>query len=367
MEGGLERACFHRFPSCPLRICMPLASACRLACPRFRIPRSHAAWRFRTRTHHHPTHPHHASRQSPIAAALCAFAFAFAFAFACAFHHHPHAHLRAHLRAAQHATSPTTAALLLLACRPLLTTGINKRTPPSQLNVRRPPSSSSAHTPTCHTATHMPPPFGTALHRCYCLPPAGHTGTVLCKHRASRRAQPRLLTALHRQLTPRWCLQSRCTALGHCHTTAVWHGHSTGITRAPCGAHAVRVSAVRVLTAAAAAPRHRAAGACSHAARHLGTATPPLLLRLLAAHTRSMAPCHARSYSHVPMLPHCTAPQYRFVYSAVTDGQAQIMPNTRARSDNRATESRPKGSHSPSPPPIGTLSTHSIQSTWQVP
>ncbi len=156
----------------PLRICMPLALHAALACPRFRMPRSHAAWRFRTRTHH-PTTPHHASRQSQPHSAHSHFAFRISHStiiptLTSRAHTRPH-----HKTAAQHATSPNHRCAAS-ACLQTASQHRNQQAhsrKPSQLNVT-PPSSSSSHPPhatlplTCH-------PFGTALHSCCraCLPP----------------------------------------------------------------------------------------------------------------------------------------------------------------------------------------------------
>ncbi len=79
---------------------------------------------------------------------------------------------------------------------------------------------------------------------------------------------------------------------------------------------------------------------------------PPTLTMLTIM--PAFVPCHARSHSHVPIL-HSTTVPFRFTLLCLCDGQARIMPKNcsskRTRNDNRAAESRPKGSHSA--PPFG--------------
>ncbi len=191
--------------------------------------------------------------------------------------HHPHAHRRAHTR--PHHKPP----LPLLPLIPLLLqTASHHRNQqahsrkPSQLNVR-PPIIITSITPTPHrhSATHIPPlRYYTAQmlllatgrshrHRAVqtpCKPPCS-TPPSHCT--AQSPDAPPLLLAV--------TLHGTCALAQHrCLACAI-----TGITRA-CGAHAARRTASRgVLTAAAA--WHRAAAASTDAARHLRTATPPLL------------------------------------------------------------------------------------------
>ncbi len=189
-----------------------------------------------TASHHAPSHLHAAwAFRMPLGLFACRFGFRMPLAFACrsarartttptthkcshASHHHSRilpasspsccAAIIPMLTAALNLTAPSQTAHAAASsdaaasCRPLLSIGINKLAAASLLN-----STYAAH----HHHHHHHPhrhchspcrPFGTALHRCCCLPPADHTATVLCKHHATAAVLTRLLTALHRQLTP---------------------------------------------------------------------------------------------------------------------------------------------------------------------
>jgi len=178
------------------------------AAPRFRMPLSYAAWRFRTRTHHHP---HHASRQSqpPSAHSHSHSHFAVRSSqFAFAFRHHPHAHLRA----AQHATSPTTAALLLLASADRFSHRNQPNSQPQVCSTQRTPPITIIITQTTHigTATHMPPAVP-LRHRCCTAVwhghSAGHAGMVRRKCGERTASGGRCSQRQQRQQAPgRWCL-----------------------------------------------------------------------------------------------------------------------------------------------------------------
>ena len=132
--------------------------------------------------------------------------FAFAFAFACAFHHPavPPSSPRSPPRSTSppHHQPPLRCfCLLLLAFADRFASSESPSAQPQAFSTQRNAAHHHHHHHHTHPHSHCHP-FGTALHRFCCLPPADHTGAVLCKHRAKPPCSTPPLTALHRQLTP---------------------------------------------------------------------------------------------------------------------------------------------------------------------
>jgi hypothetical protein len=119
------------------------------------------------------------------------------------------------------------------------------------------------------------------LHRFCCLPRADHTATVLCKHHAKPPCSKR---ASHCTAPSADAPAADCShAARHLGTCALQQHRCLGTGNQRDIRPSYNASAVRALQvgvgahSTAAAAWHRAAGASTDAARHLRTATPPLL------------------------------------------------------------------------------------------
>ena len=156
---------------------MPACFASRLACPRFRMPLSHAAWRFRTRTHHrhhHASRPHHASRQSQSHSAHS--------------HSHSHSHSHAHSTIIPTLTSALTSAPLStrlhqppLRCFCLLADRFA-----SSESTNSQPQAFSTQRNAAHHHQHTPPPHATLPLTCHPPSVLHCTDATACHRRVTQ-------------------------------------------------------------------------------------------------------------------------------------------------------------------------------------
>jgi hypothetical protein len=296
------------------------------AAPRFRIPLSYAAWRFRTRTHHHPT-TQAANRSRLLRIRIRIRISQFAVRIRIRIRIPPSSPRSPPRRSARDFTNHRGAASACF-CRPLLTPESTKLAAASLLNSTYAAPiiiiiTQTTHTAHCHShaplyrfgSSFLPPTHAPCTRICLAMPRSLSTPPI-CPHcPAASPATPPLLCTQH--------------PLRHCTAQLLLRLLAAHIRTMPLVPHAaLTLQSPDLPTLPCSVTCHIAAALHSAPIRHC---TAQLLLRLLAAHIRThAAPCPAMPLPlccpHAPSL-HCSGSRHRAA-GACTDTARHLRTGT---------------------------------------